>query len=78
MTTLTKSILIIGILAFLLWHPVTRRIIIIILPLGRGIDDLIFWILLIILGFLAFVKGWISIPKIKHFINQIQKEENET
>lgn len=77
MTTLTKALITIGITLFLVWHPVTRKIIFIILPLGRGGDDLIFWVLLVLLFIVAFVKGWINIPKIKNLFIKIEREEND-
>lgn len=77
MTNLTKVMLVIGVGVILLWHPVTRRIILLILPLGRGVDDLLFWLLLAAFCMLAFVKGWVSIPKIKQFFIDLEKEENQ-
>lgn len=77
MKTLTKILLIVGVLTFLLWHPVTRRIVLIILPLGKGWDDLLFWVLLVIFALVAFVKGWVSLPKIKRFFINLEREENE-
>lgn len=55
--------LIIG-LVFLMRIPVTRGIILWLLPLGYKADDIIVGVLLIILAVFLFVKGWISIPKI--------------
>ena len=75
MTTLTKILIFVGVLAFLLWHPVTRRVIVFILPLGKGVDDLIFWALLIVFVLIAFIKGWVNIPKIKKFFNKLEREE---
>lgn len=77
MTTLTRVLVIIGVGVILLWHPVTRRIVFVILPLGRGVDDLLFWLLLAAFCMLVFVKGWISIPKIKQFFINLEKEENQ-
>lgn len=45
-------------IAFLFWNPITRRIIIFILPLGRGIDDMIVWLALIGVGIVLFVRAW--------------------
>lgn len=77
MTTLTKILVVIGVVLALLWHPFTRRIVLVILPLGRGVDDLLFWMLLVAFALMAFVKGWVSIPKIKQFFINIEREENE-
>lgn len=77
MTTLTKLALILGIAWLLFLHPASRRAIYFILPLGRGWDDVVFWVLLVAFGLVAFVKGWISLPKIKTFISRIEREENE-
>lgn len=41
-----KLLIIIGILCLLMLHPITRSVVMFILPLGSGIDDLIFFILL--------------------------------
>ena len=54
----------IGALAFviLLWHPTTRQIIIFILPLGSGYDDLLGLIGLLVGGFFLFSWIWTGIP----------------
>lgn len=72
MTTLTKVFIVTLILAVLMAHPLTRRIALIILPLGRGFDDILFWIFFVIFILVAFVKGWVSLPK---FISKIEREE---
>jgi hypothetical protein len=75
MTTLTKVLVGLGLLALLLWHPFTRSIIFTILPLGRGIDDIAFWVVAVLFLFVAFLKGWINMPKIKRFFENIESEE---
>lgn len=77
MTTLTKILIGVGLLAILLWHPVTRRIIIFILPLGRGVDDIVMWCLIVIFIIVAFVKGWVNLPKLYKFVSKLEREENE-
>ena len=54
----------IGALVFviLLWHPTTRQIIIFILPLGSGYDDLLGLIGLIVGGFFLLSWIWTGIP----------------
>jgi hypothetical protein len=54
----------IGVLVFvlLLWHPTSRQIIIFILPLGSGYDDLLGLIGLIIGGIFLFSWIWTGIP----------------
>ncbi len=47
---------------FLLWHPTSRQIIIFILPLGSGYDDLLGLIGLIIGGVFLFSWIWTGIP----------------
>jgi hypothetical protein len=37
-------------LAFSLWHPLLRQIVLFILPLGSGVDDLVFFAALIFVG----------------------------
>lgn len=57
-----KTALVLAVVAFLFWNPITRRIIILILPLGSGIDDLIVIVALVLILILAFVRGWIALP----------------
>lgn len=57
-----KVVLVLLVLALLLRNPVTRAIILFILPLGRGVDDFLFVALLVIALTIAFIKGWISLP----------------
>jgi len=54
----------IGALVFviLLWHPTTRQIIIFVLPLGSGYDDLLGLIGLIVGGLFLFSWIWTGIP----------------
>ena len=54
----------IGALVFvlLLWHPTSRQIIIFILPLGSGYDDLLGLVGLIIGGIFLFSWIWTGIP----------------
>lgn len=58
-----KWVLGLAVVAFLFWNPATRAIILWILPLGSGIDDLIVIASLILILVLAFVRGWISLPQ---------------
>lgn len=53
-----------GVLVFvlLLWHPTSRQIIIFILPLGSGYDDLLGLIGLVIGGIFLFSWIWTGIP----------------
>jgi len=53
-----------GALAFalLLWHPFSRQIIVLILPLGSGYDDLLGLIGLVVGGVLLFGWVWTGIP----------------
>lgn len=57
-----------GVTALLLWIPVTRMIILAILPLGYKADDILVFALLIF-GVVGFLRGWVRIP----FINIIKK-----
>jgi hypothetical protein len=54
----------IGALVFviLLWHPISRQMIILLLPLGSGYDDLLGLIGLIVGGVLLFSWIWTGIP----------------
>lgn len=53
-----------GVLVFviLLWHPLTRQVIIFILPFGSGYDDLLGLIGLVVGGILLFSWLWTGIP----------------
>lgn len=66
----TKIMLGAGITALLLFVPLTRMAILFILPLGKGVDDLAFLILLGVFLIVAFYKGWIRIPKAKKDIDK--------
>lgn len=46
----------------LLRVPIVRRVVIFILPLGRNIDDVLFWIFFFSIIVVAFVRGWVAIP----------------
>ena len=48
--------------ALLLWYPLSRQIILLILPLGSGYDDLLGLIGLIVGGVLLFSWIWTGIP----------------
>lgn len=50
--------------AWLLWNPFTRQAVIIVLPLGSGIDDLIVTVLVIAAMVIAFVQGWVNVPSL--------------
>jgi hypothetical protein len=54
----------IGALIFviLLWHPVSRQVIVFLLPLGSGYDDLLGLAALIVGGILLFSWVWTGIP----------------
>ncbi|MDI7277366.1 MAG: hypothetical protein QME94_15420 [Anaerolineae bacterium] len=58
-----KAVLGLAVLAFLFRNPVARTIVLWILPLGSGIDDLIVIVALIAMLVLAFVRGWIALPR---------------
>lgn len=58
-----KVLLALTIVLALLWIPPTRYMIFWLLPIGSGIDDLIFIIVAIVIFIIAFVRGWIQIPK---------------
>ncbi len=74
MTKQRKVFLILTITVILLWIPFTRYAIFWLLPVGSGIDDLIFVIVLIATLFVAFVKGWISLPS---FIKGLERTQND-
>lgn len=49
-----------AVVAFSMLHPVIRKIVWIILPMGRGTDDIVFWIAFTILCLVGFVEFWVS------------------
>jgi len=51
-----KIVLALCILILLMLFPITRRLIFLILPLGSGIDDLIFFILLFLLAVMLLLR----------------------
>lgn len=51
-----KIVLTLCILILLMLFPITRRLIFLILPLGSGIDDLIFFILLFLLAVMLLLR----------------------
>lgn len=57
-----KALAILSVILILLWIPFTRYIIFWLLPVGSGIDDLIFCAVAIAVFVIAFVRGWIKIP----------------
>lgn len=52
----TKVLIVLCVLALLLANPVTRQVILLILPLGSGIDDLIFFVVLAAIGFVLLMR----------------------
>lgn len=51
-----KTMIVLAILLLLMLFPPMRAILLFILPLGSGIDDLIFFILLFLFGTVAMIK----------------------
>lgn len=45
------------ILILLFWIPFTRKVILFLLPLGSGVDDLVFFVLLIVAAFLLMLRA---------------------
>lgn len=51
-----KVVIGLAITAYLFYHPLTRPIMLAILPLGKGIDDFLVWICLVCLCIIVFFK----------------------
>lgn len=51
-----KTMIVLAVLLLLILFPPTRAILLFILPLGSGIDDLIFFVLLFVFGLVALLK----------------------
>jgi hypothetical protein len=51
-----KTMIVLAVLLLLMLFPPTRAILLFILPLGSGIDDLIFFVLLFVFGLVALLK----------------------
>lgn len=68
---------IIGLLvtAFLFANPLTRRIVLWILPLGKGVDDFLVWAALFVAGLIFLFTKWEEI-NFKQKIADLQKKEN--
>lgn len=62
-----KTMIVLCLLLILMINPFTRQVIFLILPLGSGIDDLIFFILLII-TLLVFLIRASRLDKIKEWL----------
>jgi hypothetical protein len=55
-----KALVVLAVLLLLFWNPRTRAFLLFLLPLGSGVDDLVFLVLLAVVGVLAlviYVKG---------------------
>lgn len=57
------TLAVLSVILILLWIPFTRYVIFWLLPVGSGIDDLIFCAVAIAVFVIAFVRGWIKIPE---------------
>lgn len=51
-----KAMVVLGLLVIAMAIPITRRVLLLILPLGSGIDDLVFFVLLGLLATVALIK----------------------
>lgn len=51
-----KAMVVLGLLVIAMAIPITRKVLLLILPLGSGIDDLIFFVLLGLFGTVALIK----------------------
>lgn len=56
MTNWAKLFALMAAVLILLWIPFTRQLIVLILPLGSGIDDLVFFAVLAIVGALLLIR----------------------
>lgn len=70
MTGWKKVVVPLIIMLILLWIPPTRYAIFWLLPVGSGIDDLIFIVIGVAVFILAFVRGWVQLPKIFRSIGE--------
>lgn len=68
-----KTMIVLCLLLVLMLNPLTRQVIFLILPLGSGIDDLIFFILLFVTLTVFLIRGS-QLGKVKNwFINWFSK-----
>lgn len=68
-----KTMIVLGVLLLLMLFPPTRSILFLILPLGSGIDDLIFFVLLFVFGIVALLKLYdfkAVLTKIGHWLSK--------
>lgn len=62
-----KTMIVLCVLLFLMLNPLTRQVIILILPLGSGIDDLIFFVLLFVTVTVFLIRG-ARLDKVKDWL----------
>jgi hypothetical protein len=62
-----KTMIVLCVLLFLMINPITRQVIVLILPLGSGIDDLIFFILLFVTVTVFLIRG-AQLDKVKEWL----------
>ena len=55
-STITKTLIFLMTAIILMANPWTRQMILFILPLGSGIDDLVFFVLLFLAGFVLLMR----------------------
>lgn len=51
-----KTMVVLGLMVIAMAIPITRKVLLFVLPLGSGIDDLIFFVLLMLFGTVALIK----------------------
>ena len=68
-----KWIIGLAVVAFLFANPITRRIILFLLPLGRGVDDFIELLAILTLIGVALARGWIQFNPVK-FVRKLNQK----
>jgi len=68
-----KWIIGLAVVAFLFANPITRRIILFLLPLGRGVDDFIELLAILTLIGVALARGWIRFNPVK-FVRKLNQK----
>lgn len=64
-----KTMIVLGLMVLAMAIPITRKILFLILPLGSGIDDLIFFILLFVFGIVVLIK----LSDVESVLNKLRK-----
>lgn len=72
-----KVLVVLGVLIFVMANPLTRQLVLWILPLGSGIDDLVFFVLLLMAAAVILIRVFPVKDKSKRFVQWFFKEKED-